>query len=491
MSLSEAAGNIKRWRENPRAFVYENFGAEPDEWQSDALRAFPSQDPEKIRISLQACAGPGKSAVLAWCGWNFLACYGDKGNHPNGAAMSVSEDNLKDNLWKEFAVWHEKSDFLKAAFTHTAERIFAKDHPKTWFISARTWSKKANAEEQGRTLSGLHSKYILYLIDESGDISPAVLRSAEQGLSNCAWGKIMQAGNPTSLEGMLHIAATSQRHLWHTIRITGDPDRADRSPRINVEWAREQIKLYGRDNPWVMSYILGLFPPASINSLIGADEVEAAMERGLPEDVYSWSQKRLGIDVARFGDDRTAICPRQGLRWFSPVIMRHNVSVDKPSVDIANRVMMARQKWMQEINFFDDTVGWAHGAIDICRSQGLQCYAVDLSSTRVVDPKYYNVRAYVWLKMIEGIRAGAALPKIPGLVRELTAPTYTFQNGKFLVEPKDQIKKRLGYSPDIADGYAMTYAMPDMPGTLGQEYGLLGQSSGHQADYDPHSEGHL
>ena len=483
--MTPAQARIKRWRENPLTFVTEELHAEPDAWQQKVLEVFPSQDVDKIRISMQACAGPGKSAVLAWCGWNFLACYGDKNEHPNGAAMSVTSDNLKDNLWKELSVWHGRSEFLKAAFVWTKERIFAKDHPSTWFISARTWSKSANAEEQGRTLSGLHSKYILYLIDESGDISPAVLRAAEQGLSNCKWGKILQAGNPTSLDGMLHLAATTQRHLWFIVRITGDPDDAERSPRISIEWAREQIKLYGRDNPWVMSYILGLFPPASINALLGPDEVEAAMKRHLREDEYSWSQKRLGIDVARFGDDRTVIFPRQGLASFTPVVMRHDPSKDKPSVDIANRVMMAKQRWDSEMEFFDDTVGWAHGAVDVMRAAGHSPIAVDFGG-KAMDSRYKNRRAEMWMKMAEWIRRGGALPQIPELVRELTAPTYTYVGGQFLLEPKDQIKKRIGVSPDIADALALTFAMPDMPSHQGTIFGLGGRGK-HLSDYDPYA----
>src|SRR6185436_19992716 len=128
--LAAAASNIRRWREFPEQFVVEQFGVHPDEWQLDALRAF--ADPTKQRISLQACVGPGKTAVLAWCGWNFLSCYGDKGEHPKGVAFSITYDNLSDNLWPELAKWQDRSEYLKAAFMWTKERVFAKQHPETW-----------------------------------------------------------------------------------------------------------------------------------------------------------------------------------------------------------------------------------------------------------------------------------------------------------------------------------------------------------------------
>lgn len=454
----KAAQIIKEWRENPVKFAWDNFKFEPDQWQKEALEVFPSQDENKKRISLQACAGPGKSALLAVLGWNFLACYGTQGEHPKGAAISITYDNLRDNLWPEFSKWQQRSEFLKRAFTWQKERIFANDHPETWFISARSWSKTANADEQGRTLSGLHSKYILFLIDESGEIPVSLLKSAEQAVgTRGTWAKILQAGNPTSLSGMLYAAATSLRHLWYVIRITGDPDDPRRSPRIDIEWARNQIHTYGRDNPWVMSYILGLFPPSSVNTLLGPEEVEAAMRRHYKPAEYERVQKRLGIDVARFGDDRTTLCPRQGLVWFRPVEMRN---ADGPTV--ASRAALAKERWDWNRVSVDDTGGYGSSVIDSLKLAGFDPVAVNFSS-KADDERYFNKRAEMWFRMAQHVKSGASLPNIPQLLRELTTPRYYYQNGKFRLEDKDQIKKRLQFSPDLADGYAVTFDIPDMP----------------------------
>lgn len=503
--MTAAQELIKKWREYPVEFVRNNFKVEPDIWQAKALNAFASREPMACRIALKACAGPGKTACLSWIGWNFLSCYGERGEHPKSAAISVTHDNLKDNLWPEFSKWQQRSEFLHSTFVWTKERIFSRDHPETWFISARTFSKSADKETQGRTLSGLHSKYILYLIDESGDIPPSILRSAEQGLSNCLFGKIVQAGNPTSLDGVLYYGCVSQAQMWTIITITGDPDNPERSTRIDLKWAQDQIRQWGRDNPWVMSYILGLFPPASINQLLGAEEVDEAMNRKMRPDVYSWSQKRLGIDVARFGDDRTVIFPRQGLYSFRPVVMRHNAATDKPSVDIANRVMLAKQKWGNEREYFDDTVGWAHGAIDVMRAAGHASVAVNLASTKPTDPRYYNVRAQIWMELANWVRRGGKLPNIPEMKRELTSPTFTYLNGKFIIEEKKLIKARLGFSPDLGEGLALTFAEPDCPasdislpfadnrGKLLHEYDPFADRGYHddgdkvKHEYDPHS----
>jgi hypothetical protein len=449
---------LRRWRENILAWHAENFpGVTLDRWQEAALEAFASPDPAKRRISLQACVGPGKTAVLAWCGLHFLGTQGERGEHPKGAAVAITGDNLATNLFPEFAKWMAQSRYYSTAFTWTASRIFANDHPETWFLGARSYPKTANADEQGKTLSGLHSKYVLALIDESGAIPLTVLRAAEQALSTCAFGKIVQAGNPISQEGMLYAAASSLRHLWFIIRVTGDPDDPLRSSRVDLDWAKTQIATYGRDNPWVASYILGQFPTQAFNALLTVEEVEAAMHRRPPADAYQWAQKRLGVDVARFGDDRTVIFPRQGLMAFKPVVMRV-----ARTTDIAARVAQAITSWNAELTLVDDTGHWGHGVIDNLLAAGYPVQPVVFSDP-ALDPRYKNRRAEMHISLAEWVKRGGALPQVPELVAELTTPTYTFINGRFALEEKDQLKKRLGRSPDLADAIALTLAMPDAP----------------------------
>jgi len=200
-----------------------------------------------------------------------------------------------------------------------------------------------------------------------------------------------------------------------------------------------------------------MFPPSAINVLLGPDEVDAAMARHYREDQYSWSQKRLGIDVARFGDDRSVIFPRQGLAAFVPVVMRH-----QRTTDIAARVAQAKVNWGSEMEFVDDSGHWGHGVIDNLFAAGYAPTAV-LFEGEAIDPRYKNKRTEMWLEMAEWVKRGGALPHIPELTRELTSPTYTFVQGKFMLEPKDLIKKRIGVSPDLADALALTFAIKDMP----------------------------
>jgi phage terminase large subunit len=107
-------------------------------------------------------------------------------------------------------------------------------------------------------------------------------------------------------------------------------------------------------------------------------------------------------------------------------------------------------------------------------------------SGKAIDPRYYNKRAEMWFEMADWVKKGGALPNIPSLKRELTAPTYTFKKGKFLLEEKEQIKARLGFSPDMADALCLTFAVPDMPSQFRQ--GIRSGDTGKlHAEFDPFS----
>lgn len=484
MPPSDPRERFRYYREAPDGvvqFVRDQFRVEPDPWQREALIAYQTG---KQRTVMRACKNPGKTFVLSAIAWHFLTVF----PNPNIAATSISGDNLRDGLWKEMSVWQQRSPLLLREFQWTAERIFKKDHPGSWWMSARKFAKTADTQQQANTLAGLHNDYVLFLLDETGDMPRAVMAAADAALGSGIVSRLVQAGNPSRLEGPLYDACTAERDLWNVIEVTGDPDDPMRAPRVDIQWARDQIKKYGKDSPWVLVNVYGRFPPSSLNSLLGIEDVQAAMRRHYTPDAYNWAQKRLGIDVARFGDDLTVLFPRQGLASFKPVPMSH-VRDSAVSVDIANRVSLAHQRFGHEMEFFDDTVGWAHGAIDVRRTQGASPVPVSMDRP-CFDPRYYNMRAYCWMQMAEWIKGGGALPNVQELIAELTVPTYTFKSGKFIIEPKDDIKARLGRSPNYADALSLTFAAPELPGQMNNMLARLGLSNRNHAttDFDPYRD---
>lgn len=455
-----AQKEIARWRRDSIYAAHKLFQFEPDPAQVELLEAF--NDPAKQRIAMQACKGPGKTAGIAVCCWIFLATR----LHPKIAATSISGDNLQDNLWPEMSKWQQRSPYLQRKFLWQKTRIVSKEHPETWWMSARTWSRSADKEKLGLTLAGLHADNTLAVLDESGGIPDAVMATADASLSTEGGEhRIIQAGNPTHIEGPLYRAATVERHLWTLITITGDPNAANRSPRISVKWAKEQIDKYGIDNPWVLVNVFGKFPPSSINTLLGPDEVNEAMRRHYQESVYAQDAKILGIDPGRFGGARSVIFPRQGLQALRPVVIRPNRSQRDWTGSFAGRIVQAHNKWKSDAQFIDETGGWGAGILDACIVGGLPIIGIN-SSSNAIDPRYYNRRAEMLFKAADWVKKGGALPNMPELVREATAATYTFNKGKLLVEPKEQVMEKLGgESPDLWDAFSETFAQEVVPKT--------------------------
>lgn len=461
--MTGAQERIKRWREDPVFFVHDELKVQDIEpWQEEYLRAFASNDANKQRIALKACKGVGKTAAESWSILNFMTCYAEPGEHPKGCATSITEQNIDDNLWPEISKFQRRSEYLTRAFTWTKTRYFCNQHPETWFFSKRAWPKSADLSRQADTLAGFHAKYLLFVLDESGGIPMGVMAAAEGGLATMApghWLKIVQGGNPTHREGPLYNACTVERALWYVITITGDPDDPRRCKRQSIDWARKMIKRWGRENPYVLINVLGEFPPSSINALLGPEHVEAAMGKQLPQESYIYSQKRLGVDVALYGDDRTVLFPRQGIASFMPEIMR----TQEPA-DIAARIINIRQTFDQELTFVDCGGGYGSGVVSYLKNLGDKPVEVFAGQSAIEANVYANRRAEMWFEMANWIKKGGSLPNIPEIMPELTTPTYTTTKaGKLIIEPKEFVKERLGYSPDIADAFSHTFFIPEAP----------------------------
>ncbi len=468
-AIKQAQANIRRWREHPSQMVQDLFEVRPDPWQEEVLEAFPHQQ----RVAMKACAGPGKTSVLSWLGWNFLLTR----PHPICGATSISGANLKMGLKTEFARWHAKSAILQQLFEQTTAEIFAKDHHKTWKLEFRTWQSDADAVQIGSSLAGIHAPYVLWLLDETGDYPEAIMPVVEGIFAgNPIEAHIVQAGNPTKLGGPLYRAWTTARKLWYCVEITADPDDPKRTSRVSVDYARQQIEQYGRENPWVLVSIFGKFPPASLNALIGPDEVEAAMKRYYREFEIGNAPKVLGVDVAREGDDASIMFPRQGIQAYTPEI-RRNVT----STEGAGWVARKWAEWGADACFVDATGGFGAGWIDQLVQLGRAPFGVQYASEAHNKSRYFNKRTEMYFDAIEWIKRGGALPPCPELTAALTQTTYSFKGDRLLLEPKEIIKVKLGYSPDHADAFVQTFAEPVMAKT-----GKFGPSR-HQVEYNPYA----
>lgn len=225
-------------------------------------------------------------------------------------------------------------------------------------------------------------------------------------------------------------------------------------PRKSQAWYEKQKASL---DPVIVAQEIDRDYTASVaNAWIPGDLVTDCMSRG-PADMQAIGPLLCGVDVARFGDDKTCITFRRG-RLVFPQIVFGQADV----VDVAGRVKEAIRAFdtLRVSQIAVDTIGIGSGVADILR-RDFPRQVVDVnSSLRLSDGENYNLRAKMWRNMREFLKNGASLPNDPELATDLTALQYEFRGGELLMESKENAKRRGIKSPDRADSLALTFAVP-------------------------------
>lgn len=165
----------------------------------------------------------------------------------------------------------------------------------------------------------------------------------------------------------------------------------------------------------------------------------------------------LGVDVSRYGGDSTVFFRRRGRAAFPPLVLR-----GLSNKEVSERLV---RHWHEHepVNTFIDA-GQGQGVIDWARDLIPGVIEVNFGSRALNEAKFVNRRSEMWFSVREWLHAGGALPDDSGLLSELSAPLYFYNAAdKIMLEAKDDIKKRLGFSPDKADALALTFAQPVKP----------------------------
>lgn len=208
------------------------------------------------------------------------------------------------------------------------------------------------------------------------------------------------------------------------------------------------------------------FEASADNTLLSLEDVSFATNRIVDDQFNSNTDLYLGIDVARFGSDRSVLIFRRGLVVNEPIVLQGTSLVELSKV-VKQQVIEKTPK-----QIFVDGTGVGGGVVDILDSWGI--YVNDINfGHKSFDSQYINRRTEMWCKMAEWVKRGGVLPKNSQLMSELVMPTYDV-NEKYqkVLESKKQIRERLGKSPDLADALALTFA-EDFPQTEKTDYDLF------------------
>ena len=219
------------------------------------------------------------------------------------------------------------------------------------------------------------------------------------------------------------------------------------------------------------------------DQLIALADTEDAAKRIYQSDHVRLFPIILGIDPARFGDDRSVVFRRQGKQAFKPVVYR---GID--NMELASRVANLIEEHKPDAVFCD--AGAGSGVIDRLRQLSYDVIEIPFGGKAMKPDQYINRRTEMWWLMKQWIEEGGAIPNDVALKQELATPIYWYDNvGRRVLEGKDQIKKRLqgAGSPDLADALALTFALPVAKKVAEDIYIKRRKEATQKADYDPYT----
>jgi hypothetical protein len=313
------------------------------------------------------------------------------------------------------------------------------------------------------------------VIDEVAQIKPEVWNDIIQPALSDRKGWAMFIGTPAGINlfsELFYRAGTLPD--WYAARYTvNDTDALD----------RDEVERLRRDMPeaaFAREYLCD-FSAAGSDQLISLSDTETAAGREYKDSDVLEFPLVVGVDPARFGDDRSVIVLRQGLRMEDPIIYQ-----GMDNMQLAAAVANVIEDRDPDAVFIDSGAG--AGVIDRLRQLDYFVVEVPFGGKATQPNLFLNKRAEMWWLVKEWIDNGGAIPDDNTLKAELSTPTFWYdQVGRRVLESKDEIKKRLqgGGSPDIADALALTFAYP-VAKQLPRE--VREKIDPRPKDYDPYEE---
>lgn len=313
--------------------------------------------------------------------------------------------------------------------------------------------------DQPERAAGISGANILYMVDEAAGVVDPVFEAMEGNMA--AGAKMVLTSQPTRLSGLFFDAFHSQSNFWHTITTS-----AMESPNVTGEmeipglaskkWVEEMREKYGESSPFYQVRVLGRFPGQAADSVIGLGLVEDAVLRykTANQETLSQGALRVGVDVARFGDDETVIQVVRGHKAYPP-ITHYNLDGSQVAGHTLDAIRRYKHDRDEEVHVKVDVIGLGASPVDFLNvmdeSKGLGVVVRPVHVQEVSDDPdvYHDLRTQLCFDLRTWLEDGGAIPDDEQLKREMTSPTYKFDSkGRRQLLPKAKEKEILGQSPD-------------------------------------------
>jgi hypothetical protein len=227
-----------------------------------------------------------------------------------------------------------------------------------------------------------------------------------------------------------------------------------------MAWRRMKIGELGGESFFHQEY------PMTPEEAFQADATEVVIPISLARSAIGRQVETIsrgvvwGVDVARFGDDDTALAKRKGNRLLERVQTWSKLD----TMQVAGTIFREYENTPHEdlpVQIAVDVIGIGAGVVDRLRELQLPVVGVNVAESPAVGAKYLRLRDELWFMAKEWFEGrDVILPEDDALISELTAVKYRYSSSnKLRVESKDEMKDRGLASPDRADAFCLTFAL--------------------------------
>ena len=416
--------------------------------------------------------GTGKTYACAVLILWWLACWRDS----VAVTVATKEDQQAKGVWREIArQWPRFAEHFPDAELTTLRIRMEPWRGDAWGAWGITAAPRAG-ESSSTAVQGLHAEHLLILVDEAPGVPAPIMTALVNTATGdhniiAAWGNPDHQADPLAMFARLaRVHEIRVSALDHPNVVTGRELIPGAATRGSVQLRKDE---YGEQGALYQSRVRGIAPEQSEHALIRLAWCHEAARRGADPaqgKALRVGPKALGVDVAQSENgDQAALAAGVGAMLLAV-----------KAFPCQNATQLGRQVWRQmqdervqpayvgvdpigvgaaTVNALDDeTDRLGMGRVQRCNGgaaplPALSRAADGASMDWLTDAnRFRNLRAQMWWQLREDLRNGVVgLPNDPELFRELTTVQFRDEDRVVTIEKKEEIRARLGRSPDRAD----------------------------------------
>lgn len=488
------------WRKDWNLFIEQALGVTLDKEQKEIVSAVQHNK----RVSVRSGTARGKDFVAACIAVSFLYltpkwnARGEMIENTKVALTAPTDRQVKNIMIPEISRLFNRAK--RRGFTLPG-RLTSSDirtNSEEWFLTGF----KAD-EHNHEAWSGFHAVNTMFIVTEATGIKDDTFEAIEGNLQGNS--RIVLVFNPNTTVGYAARSQKSARWEKFCLNSLTAPNVTEKRiiipGQVDHEWVVDKVQNWCQpiteqeaseaendfqfEGEWYRpsdlfrKKVLGEFPKVDEDILIPPKWIELAQERWRNFHLGSHNDAIIGLDVAGMGRDCTVKCFRYGN--YVERFDKHNSGGKADHMKVAGSIfheMQTHSGYAVSIDTIGEGAGTYARLVEIAEESNGRIHPDTIVSCKYSEGaktsggkdltdttgqyQFANMRAYLfwavrdWLNPDNG--SEAMLPPGGSFYEEATEIKWSFMsNGKIIIEPKEDIKERLGHSTDEFDALANTF----------------------------------